>query len=710
MHEADIHAQWLLLIPLLPLLGAMVNGALTLSGNPLSERKTALLGCLTVLGSALLATNALIIVLSHEEPVRLTATAWEWIASGRLSIPVSLVVDRLSALYITFICWIGLLIHIYSQGYMHGDKGFSRFFTYLNLFMFSMLTLVLGSSLPILFVGWEGVGLCSYLLIGFWYEGTENAKAGKKAFVVNRIGDFAFLLGMFVIFWGTWQLDHATLEVAGLQGQIAGLAEQTITLWGFSMRLPTVAAILLFIGACGKSAQIPLYVWLPDAMAGPTPVSALIHAATMVTAGIYMCARMHFLFSESPVALTLIAITGATTALFAASIALVQNDIKKVLAYSTVSQLGYMFMGIGAGAYAMGIFHVFTHAFFKACLFLGAGSVMHAMSNNTDIRLMGGLRKHMPHTWLTFLISTIAIAGVPGFSGFFSKDEILAKTVMNHGYFVPPIVPGHETLTALMPGVLWGMGVLAAFCTAFYMTRILYLTFHGEERWVEAHVPAEVDALKEAKSRIDAYGFEVTPQQLHPHESPVSMTGPLWVLAMGAIFAGYVGLPHFLGGHLAIEGWLGGIFDSAHAAVAEHGAHGAEAAHGDTAKEMSFAIISTVIAFAGIGAALFCYAVKPGLTKTLGDALSAVRRVLSNKYYIDEIYDFVFVTPIRRFSESVLWRVIDERVIDGTVRGVGTAARGLGGILSRAENGIVGSYAVGMLLGVVIILGYLALR
>ncbi len=677
MHEvSQIQAQWLLLLPLLPLIGFAVNGGAVLLGRSLPEKRVAAIACSFVLGSALLATAAFLRVLGADEPIRLVADGWHWIAAGRLDIPILLVVDRLAGLFIMVICWIGLLIHIYSAGYMHGDPGFGRFFAYLNLFMFSMLVLVLGGSLPILFVGWEGVGLCSYLLIGFWYEHLPNAQAGKKAFVVNRIGDFGFLLGMFVLFWAAWKAGAPSLEIQSLGELIDEISVQSVTLLGVPVRLPTLAAFLLFVGACGKSAQIPLYVWLPDAMAGPTPVSALIHAATMVTAGVYLTARLHFVYAASPVVMTIVACVGAATALMAATIALVQNDIKKVLAYSTVSQLGFMFLGVGAGAPAAGVFHVYTHAFFKACLFLGSGSVMHALANNTDVRIMGGLRKKMPHTWLTFGIATIAIAGVPGFSGFFSKDEILWKVWSSHTLFIPPIVPGHEALTHLLPPLLWSVACVAAFCTAFYMGRVFLLTFHGKSR-----TPHDIEH--------------------HIHESPASMTGVLWVLAIGSILAGYVGVPHFLGGHNRIEGWLGAVLGAV---------HGEEGAAHEGSAEALLAGLSSLIGIGGLALAWFFYIAKPEIPGKIAGAFQSAYRVLSNKYYVDELYEAVFVTPVRKFSEAALWKVADVQIIDGLVRGAGRASQAVGRAFARVENGFASSYAAAMLLGAVLVAGYLALR
>src|SRR5262245_31238007 len=473
------------LIPFAPLVGAALNGLLALAyakrEHGPNERLVSLIGCGASLFSFAIVVELFIQMRALAPEARVfEQSLFTWIAAGPVKIELAYWVDALSMVMLLIVTGIGSLIHIYSAGYMHGDRGFARFFAYLNLFMFSMLTLVMAKSLPLLFVGWEGVGLCSYLLIGFWYKDIANAAAGKKAFIVNRVGDFAFLLGMFILFVAAKGLGNATLDIPVLR-------DMSIVHADAMAKVATAACLLLFVGACGKSAQIPLYVWLPDAMAGPTPVSALIHAATMVTAGVYMIARLSFLYDLAPVASATVATVGAATAIFAATIGFAQRDIKKVLAYSTVSQLGYMFLAVGCGAYAAGVFHLLTHAFFKACLFLGAGSVIHGLSGEQDMFKMGQLSKHMKITWMTFLISAFAIAGIPPLAGFFSKDEILWSAFSAH---LEPVWLGH---------VLWLVGVAAAWMTAFYMFRAVFLTFHGTDR-----------VSHEAKH--------------HLHESPFAMT------------------------------------------------------------------------------------------------------------------------------------------------------------------------------------------
>jgi NADH-quinone oxidoreductase subunit L len=501
---------------------------------------------------------------------------------------------------------------------MHGDRGFARFFSYLNLFMFAMLTLVMAKSLPLLFVGWEGVGLCSYLLIGFWYKDIANAAAGKKAFIVNRVGDFAFLIGMFILFVASKGLGHATLDVPVLR-QLAQVHPDAMA------SVATAACLLLFVGACGKSAQIPLYVWLPDAMAGPTPVSALIHAATMVTAGVYMIARLNFLYELAPIASATVAAVGAATAIFAATIGFAQRDIKKVLAYSTVSQLGYMFLAVGVGAYAAGVFHLLTHAFFKACLFLGAGSVIHGMSGEQDMFKMGQLSKHMKITWATFLISSFAIAGIPPLAGFFSKDEILWMTFNAH------LEP------AWLGQVLWIVGVAAAFMTAFYVFRAVFLTFHGSDR-----------VSHEAKH--------------HLHESPPAMTMPLVVLAAGAVVVGFLGVPAALGGNNVFHHWLEPVFGGhvgAHpmgvglgaistqtvmASAAEGGEH--------SSLELILMVLSVLVAISGILMAYVFYIRSPRIPAAVTARLGGIYTLVANKYYIDELYERSIVRPDTRWPTA----------------------------------------------------------
>jgi NADH-quinone oxidoreductase subunit L len=541
---------------------------------------------------------------------------------------------------------VGFLIHVYSVGYMHDDPGYARYFTYFNLFTLAMLTLVLADNLPLLFVGWEGVGLCSYLLIGFWYEKEANASAGKKAFVVNRIGDAGFLLGIFLLFWNLGPGTHS-LSFAEIAGRARAIPPDQVTL----------VALLLFVGATGKSAQLPLYVWLPDAMAGPTPVSALIHAATMVTAGVYMIARLHVLYVLSPVALACVATVGAVTAVFAATIGLMQNDIKKVLAYSTVSQLGYMFLGVGVGAFGAGIFHLMTHAFFKGLLFLGSGSVIHGMGGEQDMRKMGGLRRHQPITYWTFLVATLAISGIPGFSGFFSKDEILAQA------FGSPY-----------GGVwLWGVGLAGAGLTAFYMFRLLFMTFFGECR-ADEHT------------------------KHHLHESPASMTVPLVLLAILAAVGGYVGLP---------EEWLWG--NRFGAFLAPVFGPGPAVAHLGAAAEYGLMSASVIVALLGLGVAYAFYIARPSLPERLAGALPAVYDLVANKYYVDELYDLLFVRSTLVLSHA-LWRYFDVAVIDGTVNGAAEVVGANSTQWRRLQTGNVQHYAVSVLLGAMLILGYFALR
>jgi NADH-quinone oxidoreductase subunit L len=530
---------------------------------------------------------------------------------------------------------------------MEHDPDYARFFLYLNLFMLSMLLLVLADSILLFFVGWEGVGLCSYLLIGFWWDKNENADAGKKAFIVNRIGDAGFLLGLMLLYWSFGAKGVWTLDFAGFREHVDLLSPE----------VATVAALLLFVGATGKSAQIPLYVWLPDAMAGPTPVSALIHAATMVTAGVYMIARLSFLYEMAPVALHVVAAIGATTAIVAASIGLVQNDIKKVLAYSTVSQLGYMFLAMGVGAYAAGIFHLMTHAFFKGLLFLGAGSVIHGMSGEQDIRRMGGLREKMPITFATFAVGCAAIAGVPLCAGFFSKDAILFNA------FTSP--NGHP--------VLWAMGVAGAMMTAFYMFRLLFLTFFGE-------------------CRADHHTAE------HVHESPPSMTLPLVVLAVLSVAGGWVGLP---------EGWLWG--DRFAEWLAPALAHAEHAEHASEGLELGLMSISVAAAFAGIGMAYVVYLRRPEIPRGLAERFSGLYETLLNKWWVDELYDASFVRGTVA-AANFLWKFVDVVVIDGTVNAVGIFVAFQSAVWRRVQTGNVQHYAFTFLAGVIVLVGYLLSR
>ena len=638
---------YLWLIPGLPLLGFLINGLL---GTRMSKRLVSVIGP-GMIGASLVLSIAAFFEMQAAPDKALTQTLFDWITSGTLSVPVALVVDRLSGLYILIITGVGFLIHVYSVGYMGDEEDYAywRFFAYLNLFVFFMLILVLGSSLLLLFVGWEGVGLCSYLLIGYYYRKGSAASAAKKAFVVNRIGDFGFIVATLLIF-----TTFGTLEFAAVNAQAA-------TLLPVGGALVTAITLLLFLGATGKSAQIPLFVWLPDAMEGPTPVSALIHAATMVTAGLYLLARTAGLYVLAPDTMAVVAIVGAATALFAATIGLVQTDIKRVLAYSTVSQLGYMFLAMGVGAFTAGIFHVMTHAFFKALLFLGSGSVIHALHHEQDMRKMGGLLKRMPVTGWTFIIGAMAIGGVPLFTaGFFSKDEILWQAFSS---------PAGSPL-------LWAVGGLTALLTAFYMFRAVALTFFGQ-------------------SRMDSHTAH------HVHESPWSMTLPLMVLAGLSLVGGWVGIPHVLGESVGIanilEHYFDGFFPRIPGEVAAHGA----------STELLLMGLTSVLALASMYAAYVLFSQQLPKAEHLRNTLRPLHRLLEGKYFIDEVYEWVVVKPIHWVSETVLWRVVDVRLIDGLVNGMGAAARNLGGALRLTQNGVIENYAVGVVLGATVILWWL---
>jgi NADH-quinone oxidoreductase subunit L len=659
----------LYMIPLAPLVGAALNGLLALvfakRDQGANERLVSLIGCAAPLLSFAIVMKLFMAMRAMAPEARLfEQTLFPWIAAGPVTIDVAYWVDALSMTMLLIVTGIGSLIHIYSVGYMHGDRGFARFFSYLNLFMFAMLTLVMAKNLPLLFVGWEGVGLCSYLLIGFWYQDLANAAAGKKAFIVNRIGDLAFLIGMFILFVTTWHLGRPTLDVPALREMAAVNAD-------VFAKVGVAACVLLFIGACGKSAQIPLYVWLPDAMAGPTPVSALIHAATMVTAGVYMIARLNFLYELAPAASTVVAVIGAATAIFAATIGFAQRDIKKVLAYSTVSQLGYMFLAVGVGAYAAGVFHLLTHAFFKACLFLGAGSVIHGLSGEQDMFKMGQLSKHMKITWLTFLVSAFAIAGIPPLAGFFSKDEILWSA------FNANIGP------AWLPMALWVVGLATAGMTAFYVFRAVFLTFHGKD-----------NVSHEAKH--------------HLHESPPMMTVPLVVLAAGAILAGFLGVPAALGGGNAFHHWLEPVF-AGHVGAHEigvglMGAAGASEFAASTGGEHSsleliLMVVSVLVAGAGILLAYGLYVRAPGGAAAFTSRLGGVYTLVFNKYYIDELYERAIVRPGYAIADKVMYKLIDAGIIEGVVNGLGITARLIGAVARLVQSGVVRTYALFMLVG-----------
>jgi NADH-quinone oxidoreductase subunit L len=642
--------QLIYLTVLLPLLGFIINGVF---GNKIKNEKV-----IGIIGSGMIGISFLIAVGAFFETLALPAenrqtivTLFSWITVGGLDVSFSYQVDQLSLVMALIVTGVGFVIHVYSIGYMHGDKGFWRFFAYLNLFIFAMMNLILGDNFVLLFLGWEGVGLCSYLLIGFWYdrkfEKSTTSDAAKKAFIVNRIGDFGFLLGMFLIYmtFGSLNFNEVFTRANALN-----ISE---TVFNF-------IAIFLFIGATGKSAQIPLYVWLPDAMAGPTPVSALIHAATMVTAGVYMVARCSIIFASAPAILTVVAVIGALTAIFAASIGLVQNDIKKVLAYSTVSQLGYMFLALGVGAFTAGIFHVMTHAFFKALLFLGAGSVIHAMHEEQDIQHYGGLKKYMPVTYKVFLVAALAISGFPLLSGFFSKDEILWFAYANGGFG------------------FWLVGAVTALITAFYMFRLYTLTFEGKER----------------------FGHEK-----HPHESPKVMTVPLIVLAVLSVIGGYIGIPEvFSGGHGNIfHNWLAPIFHNAERKLAFYGSH-------THAEEILLMTISTVGAIASILFARYVYLKNPQIAVNTANKFKGYYKLLWNKYYVDEIYDAAIVNPIKKISESFLWKIVDNKIIDGLVNGSAKLIDIISVNIRKVQTGVAQFYAIIMVLGIAVALFWVILN
>jgi len=685
-------------IPLLPFAGFVVNATM---GKRLPKSVSGGLASLVMVLSFLISAYLVWNLAQLEPHQRVMAnTIYRWISSGTFTLDVTFLIDPLSAVMLLVITGIGSLIHIYSTAYMHDevDSEFARYFSYLNLFAAFMLVLVLGSSFPVLFVGWEGVGLCSYLLIGFWFKKKSAADAGKKAFVVNRIGDYAFLLGMFALF-----AMFGTLEVRGVAEKVAAMPAET----GFGVL--SLATLLLFIGATGKSAQIPLYVWLPDAMEGPTPVSALIHAATMVTAGVYMIGRNAVLFSHTPETLTIVAIVGAATALMAGTIGLVQNDIKRVLAYSTVSQLGLMFLAMGVGAFGAGIFHLYTHAFFKACLFLGSGAVIHALHGEQDIRNMGGLKKFLPVTYWTFVIGSLALAGVPFLAGFFSKDELLFETFAG----------GHR--------ILWAVGALASLLTAVYMGRLVFLTFHGERRH---DAPAAADASTSAKATADKHGHGAHDAHGHggghghdahghgaPHDAPPAMALALIVLAIGSVLAGYIGVPAGLGGHNALGTWLAPSFappvaGSGLAEAAVAGGAAAEAAEGEgheaehVGLERTLMGVSSAIAVGGLLVAAFIWLKRRDIADQMARSLAPIHKLLLNKYYVDEIYDATVVTPVQAVSREGLWRGVDVGVIDGAVNGVASIVDAASMVLRRLQTGSVRAYAGSLFIGVVLMLGY----
>jgi len=622
------------LIPLLPLIGFIVLG---LYGKKLSKGTVSFIACGSVLVSFLISVLAFIQI-QKSDSHSLTIRLFDWISSGKLHVPFSFLVDPLSAIFLLIITGVGFLIHVYSVGYMHEDEGFARFFTYLNLFVFFMLLLVLGSNYLILFVGWEGVGLCSYLLIGFWFKNTAFNNAARKAFIMNRIGDLGFLLGIILIFITFGSTSYSEVFA---QAKFFNPGRPVLTL----------ITLFLFVGAMGKSAQIPLYTWLPDAMAGPTPVSALIHAATMVTAGIYMIARSNILYTMAPVSMEVVAVVGVLTSLFAASIGLFQNDIKKILAYSTVSQLGLMFLALGVGAFSTGVFHVMTHAFFKALLFLGAGSVIHAMSGEQDIRKMGGLKKFLPLTYITFLSGTLAISGIFPFAGFFSKDEILAKTFE------------HNTL-------LWILGSIASAMTAFYMFRLFYLTFFTDFR-----------GSKE--------------QEHHLHESPKSMTFPLIVLAVLSLIGGFVGVPKVFGMSHWLNGFLAPVFrDSEMKNLPEFSSQGTE---------VTLILLALSIAIGMIYFANQWYVKMGKRPMEEGDEMVPVQKLIYNKYYVDEFYELAITKPLNWLSDK-FYRFLELRFVNVLVDAVGEGVDWGSRTLRLLQTGSIEFYLLIMVLSIALIL------
>ncbi len=636
--------DYLWIIPLLPLLGSATNGLFG-KGWPNKIVNTVAVGSTGL--SFLAALEAVREFFANGQQL-VHNQYFDWILiPGYFRAGFDLQMDQLTVVMLLVVTGVGWLIHIYSTGYMAHEGGYYRFFSYLNLFMFFMLILVLAANYVLLFVGWEGVGLCSYLLVGFYFLRKSASDAGKKAFIVNRIGDFGFMLGMFLLFRTFHTLDFDTLFKA--------VATQNTTpeAWG-QFGIFTVACLLLFMGATGKSAQLPLYVWLPDAMEGPTPVSALIHAATMVTAGVYVVARSHILFTHSVTALTVVAIVGCATAFFAATIGLVQTDIKRVLAYSTVSQLGYMFLACGVGAFSAGIFHLMTHAFFKALLFLAAGSVIHAMGGEQDMRKMGGLSKYIKYTYATMLAATLAITGIPPLAGFFSKDAILFSAFQ---------IPGGHPLYAL--------GLLTALLTSFYMFRLIFLTFYGKPRYDE--------------------------HKVHVHESPWSMLGPLCILAVLSIIGGWLAAPALWGGSDYFTSFLAPVFGSHEAAeaISEAAAHQIE---------ITLAVVAVVAALLGLAVAYWFYGKPTGKPEQLAKSMQPVYKTLLNKYYVDELYAAVVVKPLLWISRQIFWQAVDVTVIDGTVNGVASTLTGIGDGVRHTQSGNTRSYAVWVVVGAIVII------
>jgi NADH-quinone oxidoreductase subunit L len=634
------------LIPVLPLAGAAINGFL---GKRSSRTAVTTVG-LVFSGAAFAWALSVALRFSSLPQIPYQEYVAHWIRSGTFTADFALYLDQLSLVMLLVVTGVGFLIHIYSVGYMWDDPGYYRFFAYLNLFMFFMLTLVLANNYLVMFIGWEGVGLASYLLIGFWFTKDSAASAGKKAFIVNRIGDFGFLIALFLIIENYKSLNFT--QVFDQEAASAGVL--------------TAIGILLMVGASGKSAQIPLYVWLPDAMEGPTPVSALIHAATMVTAGVYMVSRSHVIFERAPMALTVVAIIGTLTALFAATIGIAQTDIKKVLAYSTVSQLGYMFMACGVGAFSAGIFHLMTHAFFKGLLFLAAGSVIHAVGGEQDMRKMGGLRSYIPWTFLTMGIATLAIAGIPPLAGFWSKDEILWKAFSSGG----------------AGRVYWLIGLITAFITSFYMFRLLFMTFFGDYRG------AQVDEHGHGSHGHDGHGHG------EPHESPMVMLVPLMILAFLSLVGGLVGIGD------RFDHFLAPVFGSGEIAEAAGDAAG-------RGTELLLMGVSVLVAFLGAFLAYVLYISKPYLPQRIADGLNGFYTAVLNKYYVDELYAKLFVKPLVDGSTSILWQGIDRKVIDDTVDNAADGARLVSNEVRQMQSGNLRSYAGWIAAGAAVVIAYM---
>lgn len=643
---------------ILPFLGLVVNGIFgrkirSVYPDSIGEKIIGTIGSGVIGLSFLIALGALIETISLPVDERLKiVTLFDWIKAGGINLSISYQVDQLSLVMALIVTGVGFIIHVYSIGYMHGDKSFWRFFAYMNLFVFFMMNLILADNFPLLFVGWEGVGLSSFLLIGFWYERkfekSTTSSAALKAFVVNRVGDVGFLLGMFLIYSTFGSLNFTEVFSRALTFNVPEY------IFGF-------IAVFLLIGAVGKSAQIPLFVWLPDAMAGPTPVSALIHAATMVTAGVYLIARTNIIFTSAPSIMMVVAVIGISTAFFAATVGIVQNDIKKVLAYSTISQLGYMFLAMGAGAFSSGIFHLMTHAFFKALLFLGAGSIIHSMHDVQDMRKFGGLKKYMPITYSTFLIGALTISGIPPLSGFFSKDEILWYSFTNIGF------------------IIWLLGIITAAFTAIYIFRIYFMTFEGKEKF-------------SAKGGFAAGGDH---NKIHPHESPKVMTIPLIALAVLSAVGGFIGLPEIFAGENGniLHNWLAPVFKSSERKLTQFNSY-------SHLTEYLLIFISVTVALSAIFYAGFVYLKKPGIAVKTSVRFKRLYNLLLNKYFVDEVYDAAIVNPVVKGSQNILWKITDNKLIEGFVNGTGKLINIISASIRKIQTGVVQDYAILMAIGI----------